>query len=89
MAGPPIEVHHPSPRSLRTLRGVRAELVQLYREAKAGLVEPVLVGRLAHVLNTIQAMDNGVVLEDRLSELEARLDAAKPNGHARGTELHR
>ena len=48
-----------------------------------------LVGRLAHVLNTIQAMDNGVVLEDRLSELEARLNAAKPNGHARGTELHR
>ena len=25
VAGPPIEVHHPSPRSLRTLRGVRIE----------------------------------------------------------------
>jgi hypothetical protein len=85
MAEPPRTIHHPSLRSLRKLRGVRRELTVLYTEAKAGLHEAALVGRLVHCLNTIQAMDNGSLLEERLSAIEQKLGITKTNGnsHAR------
>ena len=53
VAALPTEIHHPSQKSLANVRGVRVELVRIYREAKAGLLEPILFGRLVHCLNTI------------------------------------
>jgi hypothetical protein len=83
VTGPVTELSYPSPRALRDLRGIRRELCLLYREAKAGLIEPTLVGRLANVLNILQSMDNGILLERRVVEMEERIAALKPNGHGR------
>jgi hypothetical protein len=66
----------------RRLRGVRGELVRLYCEGKAGLVEPALLGRLVHCLNVIQNMDHGTIADQRLTEIEERIASLKPNGHA-------
>jgi hypothetical protein len=79
------ELSYPAPRALRDLRGCRRELVKLFREAKSGLIEPQLFGRLVNCLNTLQALDNGRLLEERLLEVERRLGAAKPNGHDTST----
>jgi hypothetical protein len=76
----PTEVHHPSQKSLANVRGVRAELVRLYREGKAGLVEPILLGRLTTVLNVVQGMDTSTIADQRLSELEEKVAVLKPNG---------
>jgi hypothetical protein len=80
---PPSELHHPSQKSLHNVRGIRVELVRLYREGKAGLVDPILLGRLTTCLNVIQGMDNGTLADQRLTEIEERLGAIKANGHAR------
>jgi hypothetical protein len=87
VTGPPTEVSHPSPRSLKTIRGVRAQLVELYREGKANLIEPPLLGKLVHCLNVLQSMDQGVALEQRILALEQRLAAVKANGHDRRPEM--
>jgi hypothetical protein len=83
VAGLPTELHHPSQKSLANVRGVRVELVRIYREVKAGLLHPILFGRLVNCLNTIQSMDNGLLLERRVEELEAHVVKPKPNGHGR------
>jgi hypothetical protein len=83
VADRPTEVHHPSQKSLANVRGIRAELVRLYREGKAGLIDPILLGRLTTCLNVIQGMDNGTLADQRLTEIEERLGAIKANGHAR------
>ena len=46
---------------------------------------PALVGRLAHILNLLQSMDNGVLIERRVADLEDRVADVKVrvNGHAR------
>ena len=81
------EITYPSPRALRDLRSCRRELVHLYREAKSGLIDPTLFGRLVHCLSALQALDNGRLLEERILALEAKLAAVKPNGHDRRPEL--
>jgi hypothetical protein len=70
---------------LRDIRGVRRELVRLFREGKAGLIDPQLFGRLTHCLNTLQAIDRGAMLEERLATVEAQLkrDRRVANGHDR------
>ena len=80
---------YPGPRSFRDMRGVRRELWRLYRETKSGLVEPALAGRLVQILSAMMTLENGVLLEQRLTELEARLAAvkARPNGHDRRPEM--
>jgi hypothetical protein len=80
VAEKPVEVYHPAQKALGNVRGVRAELVRLYREAKAGLHDPILFGRLTTCLNVIQGMDNGAVADHRLSELEEKVALLKPNG---------
>ena len=83
MAELPTELHHPSQKSFANVRGIRIELVRIYREAKAGLLEPILFGRLVNCLNTIASLDTGLLLERRVEELEADLKPqGKPNGHA-------
>ncbi len=71
----------PLPRSLRDHRTIRRELVALYRQAKRGLIEPALVGRLTHILNSLAAIARDVDFEERLAALEAALaerDREKP-----------
>jgi hypothetical protein len=84
----PTEVFYPAKRSLVNARGVRNELVRLYTEIKAELIDPVRAGRLIACLNTIQAMDNGTLADQRLTEIEERLALIKPNGHANGHGLN-
>jgi hypothetical protein len=60
----------------------------LYQEAKANLHEPALLGRLIHCLNTVQSLDNGIALEERITRIEQQLGVnkaakARVNGHAR------
>jgi hypothetical protein len=78
----PKMVTHPSCKQLANLRGVRRQLVQLFREAKAGMIDPTLFGRLVNALNVVQAIDNGKLIDERMDALEAKLTALKPNGHA-------
>ena len=82
MATPPLEVHHPSAKSMSAVRGIRRALVRLFQEGKAGLIEPTLLGRLIHCLNVLQNMDSNVLLEKRIEALEARLADMRPNGRA-------
>jgi hypothetical protein len=86
MAAPPTELLYPSPRAFQDFRGVRRQLVRLFIEGKAGLIDPSLLGRLIHCLNVLQNMDSNVQFEERLAALEQKLGiskTAKPNGHGR------
>jgi hypothetical protein len=81
MAEPPKELSHPAPRALANIRGVRRQLVALFREGKAGLIDHQRLGKLIHALNVLQNMDNGRLFEERLLEVERRLGTIRPNGH--------
>jgi len=84
MSGPPTELYHPPARALSSARGVRRQLVRLFQEGKASLLEPTLLGRLTHCLNTIQAIDRSVLLEERLAAIEVKLKIKpRANGHTR------
>jgi hypothetical protein len=77
----------PLPRTLATPRAVKRELISLYRQGKAGRVEPILLGKLAHILNSLTAMHRDIEIDQRLAALERRLDGeldhpAQPNGQA-------
>jgi hypothetical protein len=73
----------PTPRALRTVRGSRLELARLYIQAKAGEVDPQLAGKLAHILSILIRSSTDFALEERIAKLEAKVGAAKPNGHTR------
>jgi hypothetical protein len=91
VAQPPTELSHPAPRSLRGVRGARRELVKIYTEAKAGVLEQKLAGRLTYILNSIASIDNAALFEDRLAEIERKLGIGSsrpsPNGHDREARL--
>ena len=72
----------PAPRSLSTIRGARNELCRLYRELRRGDVDPQVVGRAANMVDPDVQVDRyDFALERSKSpRLEARLEAAKPNG---------
>jgi hypothetical protein len=72
----PRSLTMPSCKQLASLRGVRRQLVNIYREAKAGLLDAGLFGRLVNCLNVVQTIDNGRLLEERLDEIERKLMAA-------------
>ena len=85
MASSARESAGPSPARLRDHRTIRRELVALYRQAKRGLIEPALVGRLTHILNSLAAIARDVEFEERLATLEgavAERDQTRPNGSA-------
>jgi hypothetical protein len=46
-------------------------MISLYRQAKRGLVDPALLGRLAHLLSLIAGLVRDVELEARIAKLEA------------------
>ena len=77
----------PIPRALTTSRDCRREMVALYKQAKRRQIDPLLAGKLIHILNSIVGADAGVGLDDRLRLLEERLDGIKPNGAGREARL--
>jgi hypothetical protein len=75
------------PRSLATIRDVRREMAAIYREAKGGRIDPQLLGRLVHTLNSLVALDRDHTFEQRIAALEAALAGhgaapPKPTGSA-------
>jgi hypothetical protein len=58
------------PRSLKDHRAIRRELVALYGQGKRGLIDPKLLGRLAHVLSLLAGLVRDIDLEARLAALE-------------------
>ena len=74
----PRSITQPSCKQLASIRGVRRQLVQLFREAKAGLIEPTLFAQLTRCLRAVAAIDDGKLVEERLERIEAALAAAQP-----------
>jgi len=60
----------PLPRSLRDHRAIRREMTALYRQGKAGRIDPALLGRLVHLLNVLAGIIRDVEFEERLVRLE-------------------
>jgi hypothetical protein len=69
-------------KSLKSIAGCRLELIRLYDATKTGALDPVVAGRCAYILNALIGSSRDHQFEQRLSELEASLKRAKPNGHA-------
>jgi hypothetical protein len=66
-------------------------MVSLYRQAKGGEIEISLVGRLAHILNSLVQLDQTFSIDERLAALERRLDgeigkSGRPNGKHPGDQ---
>jgi hypothetical protein len=61
----------PLPRSLADHGAIRRELVALYRQAKAGSIDPPLLGRLVHLLSILAGLIRDTDIEQRLARLEA------------------
>jgi hypothetical protein len=85
---PQSEQSIPSPRALRTVNGVRLELIRVYAAAKGQQIEPVLFGRLVNALSVMTNLIRDTDFEARLEALEAAAGPAKSksrsrsNGHA-------
>ena len=58
-------------------------MVALYKQAKRRQVDPLLAGKLIHILNSIVGADASVGFDERLRLLEERFNGTKPNGRAR------
>ena len=85
----------PLPRSLRDHRAIRRELTALYRQGKAGRIDPALLGRLVHLLSVLGGVIRDVDFEDRLARLEEAassdpdwLGPASGNGRRHHAERH-
>jgi hypothetical protein len=75
-------------KSLKSVGGCRLELIRLYDLVKTGRIDPTVGGRCAYILNSLITSVRDHQFDQRLAELEARLDQkAKPNGRAR-SEVH-
>jgi hypothetical protein len=77
-ARPVRQVQIPTPQALNSTFGVRRELNRLYREAKSGLIEPALLGRLCHILTSMLSCDRDQALDERLLALEQAAGIATP-----------
>jgi hypothetical protein len=64
----------PIPAGLSDHRGVKREMIALYRQAKRGLIDPALLGRLAHLLSLIGGAIRDVEHEARIAKLEAAVE---------------
>ena len=61
------------PGRLRTVGDVRAELAQIYRDARVGRLETPVATRLTYLLAVLQKAIEAETLESRIVELEKRL----------------
>jgi hypothetical protein len=90
MPVPIRQTQTPPPERLRTVQGVRAELVRLYREGRSGLHDQnsQMFGKLVHLLSVLITIDRDVLTEQRVAALEQQLGLAparptRPNGSPR------
>jgi hypothetical protein len=77
----------PRVRALNDLRAIRVECAILYRQAKRGLIDPALFGRLVHCLSVLATITRDSDIEARLDRLEA---AGEPSWQSptNGTDRH-
>jgi hypothetical protein len=73
----------PAPRSLKSIKGARMELVRLYSMTKSGQIDPFVAGKLVSILSLLISSARDHDLDERISGIEARLAEVKPNGSAR------
>jgi hypothetical protein len=84
---PPLSpLHRRWARRLRTVAGVRAELVKLYGESREGQVDPQDATRLAHLLGMLVRIAETAEFEQRIAALEQQAAEAdrqhrRLNGH--------
>ena len=80
----------PLPRSLATVRAVRREAVSLYRQAKGGLIDAQMAGRLAMILQLLATLSRDHDFEERLERLEAvaTREGARHRTNGRGHAAH-
>jgi hypothetical protein len=58
--------------------------VAVYKQTKRQQIDPALAGRLTCILNSIAALDQGAIVDDRLAAIERQLgigSTPRPNGH--------
>jgi hypothetical protein len=73
------------PRSLKTLKGCRAELARLYRQVKLGEIDPPVARALVYIIHVLLASLRDHVVDDRLAEIEERLAEVKTNDRGNGS----
>ena len=64
------------------VRGLRKFMVRVILELKAGLISTDLARALIYGAKSAAELDQGCVLDERFTELEAQLANIKPNGSA-------
>jgi hypothetical protein len=73
------------PRRLNNLGAIRREMATLYGESRDGKIDTLDASRVASILSTLGKLIEGSELEQRMAEIEARLDQGKrrptPAGH--------
>ena len=69
--------------NLDTISGVRRELARLYREARAGRIDPSDATRFAYVLLSIVKVAEAAEFDARLRQLEQRNAEPATDGAAR------
>jgi hypothetical protein len=72
---------------LGDLRSIRAEMCAAYRAATRREVDWQDLRAAIACLSAIASLDQGIGVDARLGEIEARLAAIKPNGAAREARL--
>jgi hypothetical protein len=69
---------------LHTLGAVRQEMCALYRAGQRGEIPWNDAARACYILTSISKLDQGSLLDQRLTVLEQKLGVAAPNGHTLG-----
>jgi hypothetical protein len=78
VAGSAIAVLPPPPRiDLKTIDDIRVEAARVYRDMRAGRIEPVIGTRLVYVLSVIGKLIEAGEIEKRMEAVEAVLRLRK------------
>jgi len=73
----PVPDHRPKI-DLHDAHAIRRELAQLYREARAGTLEPGVATKLAHILQLVLKAYEKSELQARLEQLELTIGQRRP-----------
>jgi hypothetical protein len=69
---------------LGTLGAIRSEMSTVYKAAVRGDLTWQDASKAVYILGAIAALDQGVGMDARLAEIEAKLAAVRPNGSTDG-----
>lgn len=73
------------PRPMNSLQSVRLEMAAVYREARAGRIEPKDAAKLVYILMQIKNVLESSDMEKRMVELEEQIQAWKNHGRNLGS----